>query len=72
MSVTEIEKLAFGLTEVDRAKLAEKLLLSLRPVGENDDEGVAEALRRKEELIERPEIAISIEDLDRLVSERYR
>lgn len=71
MSVSEVEKLAFGLEEVERAKLAEKLLRSLRPVANDDDEGVAEALRRRNELANRPEIAIAIEDLDRFVAERY-
>ncbi len=71
MSVTEIEKLAFDLAEAERASLAEKLLMSLRPVGDDDDDGVFEALRRRSELRERPEIAISVEDLDRFVAERY-
>ena len=69
--VAEAEKLAFSLTESQRAKLAEKLLISLRPVLDEKDDGVAEALRRRQELDEHPEIAISLDDLDRSVKERY-
>ena len=60
--VAEVEKLAFSLTESQRAKLAEKLLISLRPVLDDDNDGVAEALRRSKELDEHPEMAISHED----------
>jgi len=69
--VAEAEKLAFSLTESQRAKLAEKLLVSLRPVLDSEDDGVAEALRRRQELVEHPEIAISLDDLDSMVKERY-
>lgn len=70
--VMEAEKLALSLTEKQRAKLAGKLLVSLRPVLRDEDEGVAEALRRSRELREHPEIAISIEELDRRIHNRTR
>ena len=50
VTLTEIESLAFKLPESDRAKLAADLLDSLRGVLTDDDEGVAEALRRSEEM----------------------
>ena len=70
--VAEIEKLAFTLSEKDRAKLAERLLVSLRTVPGDDDDGVAEALRRSSELQEQPEIAISLEELDLRIQNRNR
>ena len=60
--VAEAEKLAFSLTESQRAKLAEKLLSSLPSVFDDDDDGVAEALRRSKELDEHPEMALSHEE----------
>lgn len=59
--IAKIEKLAFSLSEKDRAKLAERLLISLRPVLDDEDDGVAEAMRRSRELDENPEMAISHE-----------
>ena len=69
--VAEAEKLAFSLTESQRAKLAEKLLISLRPVLDDDDDGVAEALRRSQELDDHPEMAISHEEFMRSF-DKYR
>lgn len=70
--VEEVEKLAFSLSEKERAKLAERLLVSLRPVAGNDDDGIAEALRRSRELREHPGIAISLDELDRRIQNRNR
>jgi len=63
-TITEIEKLAFELPVPQRAMLAAHLLESLPPVGQDEDEGVAEALRRDAELDAHPEIAISLDQLD--------
>lgn len=60
--IAEAERLALSLPEPQRAKLAEKLLGSLRPVLDDEDEGVAEAMRRRRELDENPEMAISHEE----------
>lgn len=50
-SIVEIEKLALDLPERDRATLAANLLESLPPhVFSEEDEGVAEALRRDAEI----------------------
>lgn len=48
--IAEVEKLAFSLSEKERAKLAERLLVSLRPVLVDEDDGVEEALRRSREV----------------------
>ncbi len=59
VTLTEIESLAFKLPESDRAKLAADLLDSLRGVLTDDDEGVAEALRRSEEMDRDPSVCLS-------------
>lgn len=62
-AVEEVEKLAFGLSEKDRAQLAGKLLASLQsPFDDDDDEGVEEALRRSREMDENPETSLTHEE----------
>jgi len=70
VTVLEVEKLAFGLSEAQRAVLAAHLLRSLPSILEDDDEGVAEALRRDAELNLNPAIGISLEQLDQEISAR--
>ncbi len=71
--IAEVEKLAFSLSEKDRAKLAERLLISLRPVlDDEEDDGVAEAMRRSRELDENPEMAISHEEFVKSFEEYRR
>lgn len=70
--IAEVEKLAFSLSEKDRAKLAERLLVSLRPVLVDEDDGVEEAMRRSRELEGHPEMAISLEELDHRMRDRSR
>ena len=48
MSVDQIASQALRLPEKERTSLASRLLRSLPPVAFDDDEGVAEALRRDE------------------------
>jgi putative addiction module component (TIGR02574 family) len=50
VTLAEIETLALKLPESDRARLAADLLDSLPGVLVEDDEGLAEALRRSEEM----------------------
>jgi hypothetical protein len=69
-NINEVETLAFDLTETQRAVLAVHLLQSLPPVLQDDDEGLAEALRRDAELDAQPEIAISMEQLDQRIAQR--
>ncbi len=49
-TITEVEKLALDLPENQRAVLAAHLLGSLPSVLHDEDEGIAEALRRDAEL----------------------
>jgi hypothetical protein len=60
----EVEKLALDLSERDRAKLAANLLESLPGILSDEDEGVAEALRRDAEIAADPAQAISLAQLD--------
>lgn len=60
----EIEKLALTLPEKQRAMLAANLLESLPGVLSDEDEGIAEALRRDAELDANPHEAISLSALD--------
>ena len=69
-SVIEIEKLALSLPEKERATLAANLLESLPGVLSDEDEGVAEALRRDAELDANPGQAISLAALDDQIKSR--
>jgi hypothetical protein len=68
----EIEKLALNLPEKERATLAANLLESLPAVLSDDDEGVAEALRRDAELETNPDHATSLAQLDAQIKNRRR
>jgi putative addiction module component (TIGR02574 family) len=69
-TITEIEKLAFELPEPQRAVLAAHLLSSLPAIGYDEDEGIAEALRRDAEMDAHPEIGITLEQLDEHIRAR--
>ncbi len=70
--IADVEELALALPASDRGKLAEKLIRSLPSPGwDDDDDGIAEALRRSDELKKNPEIGISIEQLDRRIRDRF-
>ena len=71
-SITEVEKLAFNLPDSDRAVLASHLLQSLPSVLHDEDEGVAEALRRDAELDANPELGITLDQLDQRIQDRRR
>ena len=70
-TIAEVESLAFQLSVTERARLASKLLESLPEILKDDDEGVAEAMRRREELIANTEIGISVEELRIRIAERF-
>jgi len=59
-TIGEVEKLALGLPESQRALLAAHLLGSLPSVLHDEDGGIAEALRRDEELDANPSTGISL------------
>jgi putative addiction module component (TIGR02574 family) len=69
-TIVEIEKLALTLPEKERATLAANLLESLPGVLSDEDEGVAEALRRNAELDANPDQAISLAQLDAQIKNR--
>lgn len=71
-TITEVEKLAFDLPESERAVLAAHLLQSLSSVLHDDDEGVAEALRRDSELDANPDAGITLDQLDQQIRARQR
>ena len=71
-TIAEVEKLAFDLPDSQRAVLAAHLLQSLPSVLHDEDEGVAEALRRDAEFDARPDIGITLEQLDQQISARRR
>jgi hypothetical protein len=73
MSVTaEVEERALSLTAKERGELITKLLRSLPEFPSDEDEGVAEALKRREQLRQHPETAISLDELDKRMQERFR
>lgn len=69
-TIAEIEKLAQDLSENDRAVLAAHLLDSLPAVLRDDDEGIAEALRRDAEIEANPSVGLSLEQLDQKIERR--
>ena len=72
MSVEQIAAAALLLPEKERAGLASRLLRSLPPVAFDDDEGVAEALRRDAELDADPTTAMSLRDMDSHIQDRRK
>lgn len=71
-TIIEIEKLALDLPERDRATLIANLLHSLPPILDDEDEGIAEALRRDAEMDADPSLAISFEELDTRIRNRHQ
>jgi len=71
-TIAEVEKLALDLPESQRAILAAHLLGSLPSVLHDEDEGIAEALRRDAELDASPSAGISLVQLDQQIERRRR
>ena len=71
-TITEVEKLALDLPENQRAVLAAHLLGSLPSVLPDEDEGIAEALRRDAELDADASSAIPPTELDQRIERRRR
>jgi hypothetical protein len=63
-TIVEVEKLALNLPERERATLAANLLDSLPGILSDEDEGIAEALRRDVEIDANRAQAISLAELD--------
>ena len=62
VTLPEIEKTAMQLSERERATLAEHLLESLPAVLHDEDDGVAEAIRRDAELDQDPEAGMTLQE----------
>lgn len=71
-NVIKLEKLALELNERERATLAANLLHSLPPILFDEDEGIAEALRRDAEMEVDSTQGISLDDLSAIVEDRHR
>jgi hypothetical protein len=69
-TIAEVEKLALDLPETERAILAAHLLGSLPSVLHDEDEGIAEALRRDAESKATPSFGMSLEELDQQIERR--
>jgi len=69
-TIVEVEKLALDLPERQRSTLAANLLESLPAILSDEDEGIAEALRRDTDLDADPDRAISLEQLDSQIRAR--
>jgi hypothetical protein len=71
-TIAEVEKLALDLPESQRAILAAHLLGSLPSVLHDEDEGIAEALRRDADLAANPLAGLSLEQLDQQIERRRK
>jgi len=69
-NITEVEKLALDLPESQRAVLAAHLLGSLPSVLYDEDEGIAEALRRDADFDTSPALGMSLEQVDQPIERR--
>jgi hypothetical protein len=69
-TIVEIKKLALDLPERDRATLAANLLESLPHVLSDEDEGVAEALRRDAEIERDSAQLLSLDELNVMLRSR--
>jgi hypothetical protein len=72
VTIIEVEKLALDLPEREQATLAANLLNSLPGILSDEDEGIAEALRRDAEIEADPAQDISLADLDSHIRGRLR
>jgi hypothetical protein len=71
-TIGEVERLALDLSESDRALLAAHLLQSLPGVLNDEDGGVAEALRRDAELQSNPGLGMSLKEFEEKVRGRRK
>jgi hypothetical protein len=69
-TIVEVKKLALDLPEKERAVLAANLLESLPGVLWDEDDGVAEALRRDAQMDADPDQVISLAQLDSHIQNR--
>jgi putative addiction module component (TIGR02574 family) len=70
-TISEAENIVLNLSPRERGEFAAKLIASLKPFDEAEDAVIAEALRRSQELKDDPDMAITLEELDRRLRERF-
>ena len=71
-AIDQLKAMALELPEKQRAQLIASLLDSLPAVLIDQDDGVAEALRRDAELDDQSKQALSLQDLDASIHNRRR
>lgn len=71
VTMTNVEEFALELSVSERATLASRLLSSLPVLLHDEDDGYAEAERRRLEFIANPEIGKPPEELRRRLAERF-
>jgi hypothetical protein len=72
IAMNELTSMIMKLPDKQRAQLVAKMLASLPSVLTDQDDGIAEALRRDAELQGGTQQAISLEDLDTAIRNRRR
>lgn len=68
-TLQELEPQALALTQHERADLAASLLSSLPPILDDEDDGLAEALRRETEMDANPSVTISLQEFERGIAD---
>ena len=72
VTVTDVEKVALDLSIPDRLVLISNLLQSLPPVLNDEDKGVAEALRRDAEMDEDTRAGLTLEEFEKEIERNRR
>ena len=70
-TISDAENIVLNLSPRERGEFAAKLIASLRSFDEGEDAVIAEALRRSQEMKANPEMAITLDELDRKLRERF-
>lgn len=70
-AISDAENIVLNLPPRERGEFAAKLIASLRSFDEEEDAVIAEALRRSQEMKANPEMAITLDELDRKLRERF-
>ncbi len=70
-TISDAENIVLNLPPRERGEFAAKLIASLRSFDDEEDAVIAEALRRSQELKTNPEMAITLDELDRRLRERF-
>lgn len=72
IAINELTSIVMKLPDKQRAQLVANLLASLPSVLTDQDEGIAEALRRDAQLDDGSQEAISLDDLEAAINNRRR